>query len=630
MNLQPHHNLDNNQSGYNETEAYAVLLQELEALQCELIAAENEAAEILQQIDECHQVSAANLIHYLALRRRDARPLQMKLTAIGLSSLGRAESRVLSNLNAIMVLLQHALGRQVQQVPPTIVTAEVSGAVLLKNNTNQLLGDPPAGRRTRIMVTLPAEAAGNYELIKSMLLEGMDCARINCAHDNTATWSEMIVHVRRASRETGRHCQIMMDLAGPKLRTGPIALRPGVIKWRPYRDVYGNPIAPARIWLHSENDTSSCPGSADAYLPIKSNWLQQIAPHDMIGFSDARGENRVLQVTERVGSGAWAECSKTVYVKSGIRLDWIRKSATGGLQVIDSGEVGDLPGKPEIIRLKRGDYLVLTRERIPGRPAQLEPNGCILFPASIACPVPEIFDRVQPGERILFDDGLIGGVIRNVNADNTLIEIVEARDTGEKLLADKGINLPDTRLEMSGLTASDIEHLEFVTRHADIVGLSFVHHPADVELFQEHLKRLNAGKIGIVIKIETRAAFEQLPELLLTLLRWPVVGVMIARGDLAVECGYERLAELQEEIMWLSEAAHVPVIWATQVLETLARYGQPSRAEVTDAAMSGRAECVMLNKGAHIVRAIQMLDNILQRMQEHQWKKSALLRRLRW
>jgi pyruvate kinase len=103
---------------------------------------------------------------------------------------------------------------------------------------------------------------------------------------------------------------------------------------------------------------------------------------------------------------------------------------------------------------------------------------------------------------------------------------------------------------------------------------------------------------------------------------------MIARGDLAVECGYERLAEVQEEILWICEAAHTPVIWATQVLETLAKTGIPSRAEVTDAAMSERAECVMLNKGPYIGEAVRTLDDILRRMQAHQSKKRAMLRPL--
>jgi pyruvate kinase len=106
------------------------------------------------------------------------------------------------------------------------------------------------------------------------------------------------------------------------------------------------------------------------------------------------------------------------------------------------------------------------------------------------------------------------------------------------------------------------------------------------------------------------------------------IGVMIARGDLAVECGYERLAEVQEEILWFAEAARIPVIWATQVLENLAKEGVPSRAEITDAAMSERAECVMLNKGPYVVDAVRALEDILQRMEAHQAKKRSMLRRL--
>jgi pyruvate kinase len=116
--------------------------------------------------------------------------------------------------------------------------------------------------------------------------------------------------------------------------------------------------------------------------------------------------------------------------------------------------------------------------------------------------------------------------------------------------------------------------------------------------------------------------------LLLTAMRRQRVGVMIARGDLAVEVGYERLAELQEEILWLCEAAHLPVIWATQVLEQLAKSGLPSRAEISDAAMGERAECVMLNKGPHIDEAVVVLHDILSRMADHHYKKNALLRRL--
>ena len=172
----------------------------------------------------------------------------------------------------------------------------------------------------------------------------------------------------------------------------------------------------------------------------------------------------------------------------------------------------------------------------------------------------------------------------------------------------KGINLPDTRLDLPALTPKDIEDLDVVARHADLVGLSFAQGAGDVRLLRRHLRRLDASALGVVLKIETRRGFEHLPQMLFAALGCPAAGVMIARGDLAVECGFERLAEVQEEILWACEAAHVPVVWATQVLETQARTGQASRAEITDAAMGVRAECVMLNKGPHILDAMRTLD----------------------
>jgi pyruvate kinase len=244
--------------------------------------------------------------------------------------------------------------------------------------------------------------------------------------------------------------------------------------------------------------------------------------------------------------------------------------------------------------------------------------------------LPEIFADVQPGERIWFDDGKIGGVIKSVTPpDQIEIEITQASAGGAQLRGDKGINLPDTRLRLSALTAKDLEDLAFVARNADMVGFSFVKSAADVAELQGRLGELGGERLGIVLKIETTKAFEELPNLLLTAMRSPRVGVMIARGDLAVECGYERLAELQEEILWICEAAHLPVIWATQVLEHLAKEGLPSRAEITDAAMGVRAECVMLNKGPHIVTAVRVLGDILHRMQDHLSKKRSMLRQLK-
>ncbi|WP_394809579.1 pyruvate kinase [Nitrosomonas sp.] len=608
---------------------YASLLNELEELRSELLALEYSSSTTLQHVHPSHLFSAVNLIHYLGLRRRDIRSLQERLAAVGLSSLGRMESHVFTNLNAIIALLSCALGKKsVDKIAPP---AEAVGAAQLESNTNQLFGRPPSHRRVRIMVTMPGEVADDYSLIKDMLIHGMDCARINCAHDTPEIWNRMIAHINLACRETGRPCRILMDLGGPKLRTGEIAPGPAVLKWKPQRDLYGNVIAPARIWLHPESDTSPSPAPADACLPIQGDWLAKFTSRDIIEFTDARGSSRSVQLVGQIGTGFWGESSQTTYITPGIALNRLRVPVSGHPRRTGcAGIVGTLSPVPELIRLHIEDNLNITSEPLPGTPAQFDAGGRLLHAASIACSLPEVFLNVQPGERILIDDGRIGGVIRSVCKNKLVVEITQAREGGEKLLANKGINLPDSRLELDGLTAQDIEHLEFVVKHADMVGFSFVRKPTDILLLQKHLKRLKAEKLGIVLKIETRAAFENLPELLLTLLRSSNVGVMIARGDLAVECGYERLAELQEEILWLAEAARLPVIWATQVLEGLSKSGKPSRAEITDAAMGVRAECVMLNKGSHIIEAIQSLDDILHRMQSHQNKKISLLRRLHW
>jgi pyruvate kinase len=235
---------------------------------------------------------------------------------------------------------------------------------------------------------------------------------------------------------------------------------------------------------------------------------------------------------------------------------------------------------------------------------------------------------VRRGDRIWLDDGAIGGRVSDVREDALTVTITDAKPNGSKLRADKGINLPDTHLRLPALDAQDEEDLRFVAAHADLVGFSFVRRPDDVIELHEKLTALGRDDLGVLLKIETREAFEHLPELLLAAMRRARVGVMIARGDLAVECGWERLAELQEEILWICEAAHLPVVWATQVLEHLAKEGRPSRAEITDAAMSERAECVMLNKGPHLGEAVEVLDNILRRMEAHQSKKRSMLRPL--
>lgn len=599
------------------------IIEQLWALRRTMLDYEAVLAPHLERISPAYSASARNLAHYLALRQSDRRPLQEWLTWVGVSSLGRAESHVLANLDKVLGILHRLDGQAWQPHPEDEPTGVQRSRKLLEQHAADLLGESPPDRAVRIMVTLPSEAAADFGLVRGLVDSGMDVARINCAHDGPQEWKAMAEHVRRAARAARRPVRILMDLGGPKLRTGSVEPGPAVLKVRPTRDVFGEVVAPARVGLRAAGATMPVAGAA-AHIGVDADWLSALEEGDRLDLTDARGAKRSLVVLRQDDCGALAESAQTIYLVPETRLRRRRKGRGPRRTALS-----DLPCQEGTLLLQPGSTLRLTRGIVetpqPGR-ARGKARSAV---PTVACTLPEVFAHLCVGERIWFDDGRIGGVIRRVERNWLDVEITHARDGGEKLGGDKGINLPDSQLELPALTRKDIEDLAVVVKQADLVGLSFVHTAADVEALRAWLGKLGAPDLGIVLKIETRRGFENLPELMFAAMASKAAGVMIARGDLAVECGYERLAEVQEEILWAAEAAHMPVIWATQVLETLTKTGLPSRAEITDAAMGERAECVMLNKGPHITEAMQTLANILGRMQAHQAKKRPLLRALR-
>jgi pyruvate kinase len=469
--------------------------------------------------------SALNLAQYLALRRHELRSLQAALMPWGLSSLGRIEARVMPNLDAVIATLEVICGSKSAQYlnrPP--IESFIEGNRLLWQNTEALFGPTLPHRCVRIMVTLAIEAATNYEMVRELIQRGASCVRINCAHDTPEAWECMIAHVRRAEQETGLSCKIMMDLGGPKIRTGPVLVPPN--KKRVFR----------------------------GDLILLSRFVPESSP-------EFRNE-------------------------------------------------------------------VVLEEAIPSSIDKFQ----------TCCTVPEILDLLSVDTPVYIDDGKIRTRVVDTQYPlpdgqlSILLQVTHASPKGVKLHPEKGLNFPNTVLPLSPLTEKDLGDLDFVATHADIIGYSFVQRAADIELLQRELDNRSGGRLtrpAIVAKIETAIAVSNLPELIIYAAGKQSFGVMIARGDLAVEIGYQRLAEIQEEILWVCEAAHVPVIWATQVLESLVKNGAPSRGEMTDAAMAERAECVMLNKGPFIAEAITILDNVLTRMEAHQLKKTPQLRALR-
>jgi pyruvate kinase len=441
-----------------------------------------------------------NLAHFIALRRMDLREIQATLMLMGLSSLGHCESHVLSNLDAIMATLS---GLVKGSRPPERPTAEefMRGWNRLGRETGIVLGPPRKNRRVRIMATLPGEAARDYNLVLTLLEEGMDLAR-NCAHGDEEEWSSMVKNIRIAEKKVDRSCKIFMDLAGPKLRTDKIL---------------------------------------------------------------TKAEDRV-----------------TI-----------------------------------------GDHVLMAR-----RETDTSPFAGVSF----TCTVKEIFAPLKIGTEVWIDDGALGCKVERIQPVGALLRVFHAPSEGKRIKADKGLNFPGLELPIRSLTDKDRKDLDFLTMNADVIGFSFVQSPDDVADLQEEIAlrlKPNQSTPPIVAKIETRRAILKLPEIMIQGAGRSSFGVMIARGDLAVEIGYLRLAEMQEEILWLAEAADVPVIWATQVLEKMTKEGIHSRAETTDAVMGERAECVMLNKGAHLATAVATLSRILENHEMNQHKKIQRLRALK-
>lgn len=602
----------------------ASLIAELSSLRDGALALEARYTSLINDCMPPQQLSARNLLHYLSVRQKDIRPLQQQLLSSGLSSLGTMESHTLAHLNAVLNMLQNGVTE-----PPSGLAAPVDvtqGAALLAQRTQALLGFLPPGRSAHIMVTMPTEAAQQPELCRTLLGAGMGVMRINCAHDQPATWRAMVDNLRRAEQTLGLGCKIQADLAGPKMRTGSIESRGQLLKLKPRRDAFGRLIAPLRLTIVPESRYDGFPVEAGGLrLCVSDDFFEHCQSGDCIVLKDCRGKNRSLDIVEVHPDRCIAQTSRAIYISHDCCLCLQRQQ----LSVARCFPL-HLPELSLPILLHPGHHLMLTRFDVPGRPGYFDALGQELAPACIHCTLDAAFSCAEAGQRVWFDDGKIGGVIVTNDGDDMLIRITHARHQGSALWPEKGINFPDTVLTTQALTQKDLSDLKQVSAFADIIALSFVRQPADLEMLHQELNQLGRPDTGIVLKIENREAFDNLPWLLLAGLGiGRPFGVMIARGDLAVEVGFERLSELQQEIIWLCEAAHVPVIWATQILESMAKTGVPSRAEVSDAGMSVLTECVMLNKGPYIVETVQLLSGILARMDQHYHKRRMLLRRLK-
>jgi pyruvate kinase len=593
---------------------WRLLLQQVKSVEAESAAA---AGVGLRNLPEQWRASAANLRAYLALRRLDVRKLQFKLAENGLSSLGRSEGYVRHNLAMVRRRIEDALGRRAASAAfdsrAGIMPSPQEAENLLHDHTRAIFGPKPKNRHIYIMVTAPEPAIADEAWFVRMLSAGMNILRINSAHGSEVDWEVIATTARTVAEKLALPLKIVVDLPGPKIRT--VALSPGfrALKLKVKRDPFGKVQAPSRIYLSAVVD----PECSGQWLPVAEDVVRSLKVSDSVEFVDARGKHRTIVICDKpspdraigtIANAAYVTSSTAVTVKSPAAKTKVRFA------------LPLLPEKPFFFDIAVGERFLLVRstyQKSKNRGPQLPALGCTL---------PKALANAKNGALVKIDDGKIEAKIVATSTQALTLQITRAPRGVARLKGDMGLSLPDLPTSVSALSADDLSALRFAEKHADSVAQSFVRSDRDVVALEKKLRRKD---LGLILKIETREGFAALPKILLQALGKRSLGVMVARGDLAVECGFERLAEVQEEILWLCEAAHVPVIWATQVLENLAKTGMPTRAEITDAAASVRAECVMLNKGPYIEEAVKTLDSILKRMETHQYKKRQLYRQLK-
>lgn len=470
--------------------------EQLKRLEERMIKELDSRKEFIHGLHPEQKDSARNLIHYLTLRNEDIRELQDLLHIYGLSSLASSESHIHRQLQAI----SERLGHEYKEDEIDICTYPFS-KLKMGEKSRVLFGQKMETYIPYVMVTFDSCFANDYAMIKNLLQNGMNVARINCAHDDEATWSKMINELKKACTATGLDCKIYMDLAGPKIRT----------------NLLGKGKNKGRVKIH---------------------------------------EGQLVWLAETSGD-------------------------------FEKGEVVISPNEEGIIPM------------------------------------------LKKGDRVLIDDGLIRCVVEKIKKDKVGIRVIRISSSKGQIKAEKGINFPDTTLQISSLTEFDKNCLPFICGNADLIGYSFVKSEEDIRQLRAELKKLGDDYPDLILKIETPEAVKNLPSLLLEGMKERALGLMIARGDLAVEIGFERMGEIQEEILWICEAAHIPVVWATQVLESLHKVGMATRSEITDAGHAALAECVMINKGEYTIEVMETLRDIVQRASTHRIKKRFTFRPLK-
>lgn len=563
--------------------------------------------------------SLQNLNAYVKLRSLDITSLQNRLSSLGLSSLGRSQSCVINSINQDIFILSRLLHNKYMEIlnDEKALTYEEAKSIMIRNS--KIFGRVTEEFKTKVMVTLPSEVENLPQLIADLISNGTSVLRINTAHDDANTWNTMAQLIHTENEKQNRNVKIYVDLAGPKNRTGIIKKEFIPFKigsWRLPRLVEIVPVSTPNA-LTQKALSKETP----ATLVVSDNFFAHCQKANLLEIDDFERERKQSYTLLKQDDKLFIIANKKITIYENTKLKIQNKHKGKGKK--HHSILYNHQKTSQEIRLFKANQLIISSQEIEGS-SNFEYKNKI-YAGMISCSNQEIFKHIKIGDDIFIDDGKIGCTIIETNELGVVCQVFLAKENGTLLKEEKGINFPNTDLNIDAITNVDEKNFEDIVGFADMIGISFAQTAHDIEKLQTMLRTKGKTTTAIVPKIETKTALENLPQILIQLLKWDYYALMIARGDLAIEVGFVNLPYIQEEILGICEAGHIPVIYATQILEGKMKNNLPSRAEVTDASLAQRADCVMLNKGPFIVETVIALKSILEQAHQLYQKNRQLL-----
>ncbi len=382
----------------HEHASLVAVARQLRGLERRVAELEDKERACIELVPKTHRDSARNFVHYLALRQHDLRKLQLELAELGLSSLGRSEGCVRASLLAVSRRAHEALtlrGDPAAQRELERLDKECGAALgwqmaerYLHEHTHAILGPRPKDRHVYIMVTAPSAKQADRVWMSTMLRAGMNVLRVNCAHEGVEQCQRMVDALVEPRRETGMACRLLMDLAGPKIRTGPVAGGRHIATWKPAKDELGRMTAPARVTLRRAS--AGIEEGAGQGFAVADEAFTGIRRGDELRFRDARGKKCTLEIREAHDDELVAYAERRAYVLDRADARLFRAGAHAGDVVI---EVRD--GEGAAIDVKAGDDLVLTSRDVKGRRPRRDRHGKVTKAGTIGCTLPRALEDAR-------------------------------------------------------------------------------------------------------------------------------------------------------------------------------------------------------------------------------------------